>query len=461
MFGLKKKEEKQRKVIIVGAGEVGFYVAQHLAEENNEVVVIDSNIDALHRLEEEMDVQIVHGSGASPATLLDAGAESVDIFLAVTDSDEINMMACLFAKAIAPDAMQLARIRNREYAAYPDILRTAGLDINKLVNPEVEIVHTIDRLLTLPAAIDYGEFADHRICMVSMYVDYGPLIGQPLMNFRKIVHDDGIMVAAIERNNALIIPTGKDVIKSGDLVYFVYCADSLRPLLAALNKEESMINTVCIVGGGRVGKKLAELLERKDISVKIVEKRLPRCEILASELDSTLVLHGDATNKQLLIEENIDKADAFVAVTSDEESNILSCMLVKSLGVEKTIARINKAAYFPLIEAIGVSHSVSTRLSAVNSILRYIHQGKVLMSCSVGSDGSEVLEVLLTEDSVLVGQRLSKLSIPKDTLIVATLRSNKAFIPKGNTIFDVGDHVVLLVLRNSMPAVKAWLMQER
>lgn len=463
MFRRRAPRPDDLRTIIVGAGEVGFHIARRLAEEAKQVVVIDTSAERLRRLEESMDVQTVLGSGTSPAILREAGAEEASFFLAVTDSDEMNLITCLFANALAPGATKLARLRNEEYAAFPELLGSASLNISMLINPEVEIVRSIDRLLTLPGAVEYGEFAEGLIRMVGMRVEQGQLIGQPLRRFRDIVSDDGIMVGAIARGASLLVPSGADEIRSGDVVYFVYRPSSQRALLKALNRNRGWLTSACIFGGGNIGVKLARLFENKGIDVKLIDRDEARCEQLADMLSDTLILHGDATDKSLLLEERIPRMDAFVAVTGDEESNILSCLLAKSLGVRETVARVSNAAYLPLVETIGIDHSVSPRLSAVNSILHYIRQGKVLSSVSVGNEAAEVLEALVTAESPLAGALVKDLGLPHGALLLAVQReggkggAKSAFIPSGQTRIETGDHVVLLSLRGVIGKVEAVL----
>lgn len=460
-FRRNKPKVDALKIVIVGAGEVGYHIAHRLSEEHKQVVVIDQNPDRLQRLEESMDVQTLLGSGASPSVLQEAGASDADIFVAVTDSDETNIISCLFANVIAPKATKLARIRNEEYSAYPELLGGASLNISMLVNPEVEIVRTIDRLLTLPGAVEYGEFADRRIRMVGMRVDSGPLVGEPLFRFRQIIGDSGIMVGAIARDNTLIVPSGSDEIRQGDVVYFVYRPASLRHLLRGLNRARGFISTACIFGGGNIGVHLARLFETKGIATKLIDNNAGRCEKLADLLDKTLVLHGDGTDRNLLEEEHIADMDAFIAVTGDEESNILSCLLAKSLGVKETVVRVNKPEYLPLVKSIGIEHSVSPRLSAVNSILQYIRQGKVLSSVSVGGEAAEVLEVLVQDDSDLVLRPVSGLGLPRGALLMAVVRGEDAFIPSGQTVIESGDRIVLLALRKTITQVEEVLAQKR
>lgn len=442
------------KIIIVGAGEVGFHIAQRLAEEHKEVVVIDKSQEALRKVQENLDVQTIQGSGSSPSTLKNAGIETANIFLAVTDSDEINITATLFAYALAPHIVNLARIRNEEYASYPDLIEKGPLNISMLVNPEEEVVRTIERLLMLPGSVEYGEFDGGRIRLVGIRVEDGPLIDQQLYHFRDIVNNDGIMIAAISRHKKLIIPSGADTIKKDDIVYFIYKSKNQKVLLRVLNKSHGIINVACIVGGGNIGVRLAKTFEQKDINVKLIDSNEVRCKKLADRLSSTLVLHGDGTDKSLLEEEHIDQADAFIAVTGNEEVNILACLLAKSLGVKEVVSRVNKPAYLPLIEAAGINHSVSPRLSAVNSILHYIRQGGVLSSLTVGGEAAELIEVLVPETSNLLKKPISSLNFPHGALLLTILRGNKSFIPSGQTIIEPKDRIVIICLREIMNHVE-------
>lgn len=461
LFRRAPQKNEELKIVIVGAGEVGFHIAQRLSEEQKQVVVIDQNPDKLRRIEDNMDVQTILGSGSWPSVLKTAGADDASIFLAVTDSDETNIVACLFANAIAPEATKLARIRTEEYTAYPKLLGSDSLRISMLINPEQEIVRSIERLLTLPGAVEYGQLADGFIRMVGMRVEGGPLVDEPLTRFRQIVKDDGIMVGAIARAQKLIVPSGADTIMAGDTVYFAYKPTSQRALLRALNRTRGNLGTACIVGGGNIGLRLARLFENKGVDTKLIDINEKRCEELADLLQGTLVLHGDGTDKSLLQEEHIAQMDAFIAVTGDEESNILSCLLAKSLGVRDTVARVNKAAYLPLVEAIGISHSVSPRLSAVNSILQYIRQGKVLSSVAVGGDAAEMLEALVPDDSALAGRRVQELGLPKGILLLGVIRSGEAFIPSGQSSIQPQDRIVLLALREKMSKLEEIVSEKR
>lgn len=442
------------KAVLVGAGEVGFRIAKRLAEDGKEVVIIDLDPDRLREVQDAMDVQTVAGSGSSPSVLKDAGVAEADYFLAVTDRDEINLVSCMFANTLAPAAVKLARIRNPEYGHYPGLLGSDGLNIRMMVNPDEEVVRTIDRLLSLPGALDYAQFADGRIRMVEYKVEQAPFVEQPLMRFRELVGNAGIMVASILRKDRLIIPGGSEIIHAGDTIYFVYLAEAQRALLRALGRTRGFFNTACIIGGGNIGMLLARLFEDKGMDVKLIERDAARCEELADILESTLILHGDGTDKALLVEENVGRMDVVASVTGDEETNILSCLLAKSLGVRDTVASVNKAAYLSLMELIGIDHSVSARVAAVNSFLNYIRKGKVVASASVGGEAAEVLEAQLPEGSPLVGKPVRDLDLPRNALLLAVLRptADKAdvFIPDGNTVLAPFDRIIL---QGTRPAI--------
>lgn len=457
LFSSSHPKVKNLKIIIVGAGEVGFNIAKRLSEEHKQVIVIDKNQKALQKVQENLDVQTIHGSGSSPSTLKTAGIETANIFLAVTDSDEINITATLFAYALSPHIINLARIRNEEYTSCPELIEKGPLNISMLINPEEEVVRTIERLLMLPDAVEYGEFDGGRVRLVGIRVIDSPLIDQQLYNFRDIVNNDGIMVAAISRKKKLIIPTGIDTIQKDDIVYFIYKSKNQKELLRVLNKSHGIINVACIVGGGNIGIRLAKAFEQKDIKVKLIDNNEDQCKKLANILNSTLVLYGDGTDKSLLKEEHIDQADTFIAVTNNEEVNILACLLAKSLGVEKVVTRVNKSAYLPLIEAVGINYNVSPRSSAVNSILHYIRQGGILSTLTVGEEAAEIIEVLVPETSNLLKNPISKLNLPYGALLLTILRKNKSFIPSGQTIIEPGDRIVIICLREIMNRVEQLL----
>ncbi len=455
----KEPAAKQLKVIIIGAGEVGFHIAQRLLRENKQVTIIDQCANALKRVAESLDVQIVQGSGSSPVHLQTAGVAEADIVLAVTDSDEINIIACLFANLISPKSTKLARIRSEEYSMYRDALASDFLNISMLINPEVEVVKNIDRMVSMPGAVDYSEFAGGRIRMVGMRIgDTGPLVGIGLKDFRSVVPEGDVIIAAIVRGDELIIPTGTDDILADDVVYFVCTEQSLSHVRKAVNAQVEPVASALIIGGGNIGLRLAKLFEEKGYHTKIIDKDQARCDLLAEKLNTTLVLRGDGTDYDLLEEENIGAMDVVVSLTADEETNILCSLLAKNMGVHKTVARINKVAYQPLIRAIGIDHSVSPRLSAVNSILHNIRKGKVLSSVAIRGEAAEVMEALAEEQSGVVGTPLYKLGFPKGALVLAIVRGDDVVIARGSTVIEPMDKILILSTSQAVSDVEQVLM---
>ncbi len=450
MFGFFKKNKTQtkqityEKVIIVGAGEVGYHLAKRLSRDERSIVVIDKNPKKLENIQNSLDVQTVLGSGSNPQTLENAGVLSADVCIAATDDDEGNILISSFAAVLNPAIKRLARIRNQDYIKYLDKLEEKGIGIDLAVNPEYEVVKTIDRLLSLPQALDYAEFAQGNVRMVCYKIEEGSFIGRPLIEFKSLVGTNEILVAAIRRNGTLFIPFGEDTIEIDDIVYFIYKSSHQKQLLAFLNKNNAIFSSACIVGGGNIGFSLAKLFENKGIQVKLIEANEQRGKYLASELKTSLVLLGDAREKELLNSEAIGKMDVFVAVTGDEETNILTCLLAKSLGVRDTIAKVNKVSYVSLLSNIGIDHNVSPRIAAVNTFSNYIREGKVLTSVSIGSDEAEIIELALTEESPYLDKALKDLKLPKGLILVSILRKGIVIIPDGNTVLHKEDHIIVL-----------------
>ena len=443
----RKMQAEENRIVIVGAGEVGFHIARRLAAEGKRVLIIDLDRDRLSAVEEELDVQTLQGSGTTPSVLRKAEVENAALFLAVTDSDEINIVSCLFAGGLAPNLTKLARIRHPEYADMPEAFAGEPLKITMMVNPEEEVVRSIERQLTLPGAMEYAEFADGSLRMASMRIEGPPLAGQSLMKFSELAGDPGLMVGAINRGGRLLIPSGRDTLEKGDVVHFVFLPGSQSSLLRLLGRRGGYPSSACIVGGGDIGFRLAKLLEGRQVDVKIIERDAARCEFLAEHLSRSLVLHGDGTDADLLVQENVGRMDAFISVTEDEENNMLACLLARSLGVRETVVRADKAAYLPLVEQVGIGHSVSPRLSAVNSILHYFRQGRILSSVAVGGEAAEMMEALVEKDSWLAGRAVHELGLPRGVLLIGASRDGETRIPSGGTVIRAGDTIAILCLR--------------
>lgn len=439
----------------MGAGEVGFHIASHLSQENKEVVIIDRDPGAIRRVSDSLDVQVVEGSGSSPVVLEEAGIKDAEIILAVTDSDEANLVACLVANILSSSTKKLARVRHGDFDQYHDILREHAPHIDNVINPEIEVVKTIESMLRVPGAADVGEFADGRILFIGVYLDKASrLAGIKLAELPDKVINNRPLIAAIVREEELIIPRGDDRLMPGDLVYFISEKDKLQDILAVFDKHDKPANRVLIVGGGNIGLRLARRLEETANYCKIIERDAARCALLAESLNKTVVLCGDGSDQGLLAEENIQDMDVVVTLTDDEETNILTSLLAKRMGTGKSITKISKFSYFPLMKAIGIEQVVSPRLSAVNSILQHIRRGKVLSAISIKGEQAEVMEALALETSDIVDKPLKQISFPKGALVAGVIRRDKIIIPSGDSVIQPDDRIIIFARRQAIPKIE-------
>ncbi|MCK5507565.1 MAG: Trk system potassium transporter TrkA [Desulfobacterales bacterium] len=443
------------KVVIVGAGEVGFHIASRLSHENKDVVVIDKDSDALRRISDNIDVQVILGSGSSPASLENAGIKEAEILLAVTNSDETNLVACLVANIISPYTKKLVRIRNADFDNYHAIFRDHAPHIDTLINPEIEVVKTIDRLMNMPGAVDVGTFVNGRIKFIGINLDKkARLAGSRLDEIPALLGKQCPLIAAIIRDEKLIIPRGDDRLLPGDLVYFISEEDKLLDTLAIFDKHAEPVNRVLIVGGGRIGTRLATLLDDKPVHTKIIEKDPDICANLAEKLNKVVVLHGDGSDQELLNEENVQEMDFVITLTNDEEINILSSLLAKKMGARKTITKISKFSYFPLMSIIGIEQVVSPRLSAINTILQHIRRGKVLSSISIKGEQAEFMEAVALETSEIVGKPLNNISFPKEAIVTSIIRNDNIIIPSGDSIIEPDDRIIIFATRKAIPKIE-------
>ncbi|QJB57798.1 Trk system potassium transporter TrkA [Pseudodesulfovibrio sp. zrk46] len=445
------------RIIIIGAGEVGYHVAQRLAVENKEVVVIDKSSEALRKLAEASDVQTIQGSGSSPEILEQAGISKADIFLAVTDSDEINLIACFFANMLAgPEVTKLARVRSGMYTSYKHLLMDEGAGITKIINPDEEVVNSVLRLMSVPGAVEINEFAEGKIRLIGINLpDDSPVMGTKLLHLREKIGDElGIVIAALVRDGELIIPSGLDEIKPGDVVYFVCDIRDQEEIVKRLGIDVEPVREVMIIGGGNIGYKLAKALDNKYYHTRLLENRQKRCEFLSERLDRPIVLMGDSTDQEILREENIQDMDMVISVTGDEETNILTCLLAKSLGAKRTVTRVNNFGYMPLIEPIGIDYVVCPRQSAINSLLHFIRRGKIISSVNIRGEEAEALEAVAHDGSPIVGKAVKDINFPRGCLILCFQRKDEVVIPRGDTVVEPEDRLIIISTRQNIPKVE-------
>jgi len=444
------------KIIIAGAGEVGFHIAQRLSEENHDVALIDKDARHIKRVGENLDVQAFLGSGTSPRILKDAGIHDADLLVAATDSDEINLMACLMAKTLNPYLIKVARVRNEEYLQEGELFSKELLGIDHVINPQSEMVNTIQSIMEIPSASEVIDFVSGRVKLIGFVVTQdSPFVDRKLISFIDL--RGSVLIGAIVRGNQVVIPRGEDVIQAGDLVYVVARTAELDETLGFLGIKQEASRRVIIVGGGQTGAALAKKMDRAKISVKIIEEESATCAGLSEMLDHVIVINGDGTDKDLLEEENVRDVDFLIAVTGDEASNILMSLLAKGLGARRTVTRISKLSYAPLMSAIGIDTVVSPRLSAVRAILQHIRPGKIISVAPLKGEQAEAIEAEALETSDIVNIPLSKVKMPKGAIVGAIVRGDEIIIPRGDSVIRPKDHLIIFALQEVLPKLERLL----
>ncbi|MBW2091133.1 MAG: Trk system potassium transporter TrkA [Deltaproteobacteria bacterium] len=447
------------KIIIVGAGEVGYHIASKLSKENKDVVLIDLDAERLKQVSETLDVQTLHGSGASPTLLRAAGIESADMIIAVTDSDEANLISCLMSRLISAGTTRIARIRNQDYFDIEGIKTGEVLGLSLVINPEIEVVKKILSLLEVPGAVDVVDFADGLVRLIGLKINVNShLAGLTMAELREIDPEQHILIAAIYRNNSVIIPRGDTRLEAGDLVYLPARPEEVERILQIFGWTSTTVRNIFIVGGGQVGRQLALALEDQPVTVKLIERKAEICRELGEILNKTIVLKGEGTDQSLLEEENVADADCFIALTNDEEENVLACLQAKQLGVKQAITRVNKVSYINLVTAIGLETVVSSRLSAISVILQHIRRGKVVSVATLKGEDAEAIEFVALESSDIVGKTIEQIKFPHQALIAAIVRENHVIIPRGQTIIQPDDRIIIFTRREAVSKVEKAFM---
>jgi len=441
------------KIIIVGAGEVGFNIARRLSEENHDVVVIDKDQNKINHLQTVIDVQAIVGSGTSPSLLQEAGIKESDIIVAATDSDEANLIACFYAQHLTDYITKIARVRNPDYMEQSHVFKTDALNIDLIINPQSEMVGSMLKLMEVPEASEVLDFVNGRVKLIGVTVkEDSPLVGRKLTSFQDV--EQVLLVGVIIRGEEVIIPSGQDVIQPNDLLYCVTRKEEISTIFRLLNVREAGLGRVVIIGGGTTGLALATSLDKTTMNAKIIEKDSQRCLELAEKLEKVVVLNGDGTDRDFLVEENIADVDLMVVITGDEETNVLISLLGKALGAKKTVTRIGKLSYIPLVSAIGIDTVVSPRLSAIRAILQYIRRGKVICVAPLKGEAAEVIEFEALETSDIVNTPLSEVRFPKEAIVGAIVRDEEIIIPRGHNMIKPHDHLIIFALKGAIPKLE-------
>jgi trk system potassium uptake protein len=437
------------KIVILGAGQVGRTVATQLSrEEANEVTVVDVNEDTLRDLQDRIDIRTVAGNGAHPSVLEAAGAAEADILIALTNSDEVNILACEVADTLFRTPTKIARIRSAEYTARPELFSDDALAVDFFISPERLVTEYIERLVNFPGTLQVLDFADGKVRLVGVRAHKdGKLVGQRLRELREHIPSTEARIVAIYRKGGAVRPEGETIIEDGDEVFFLAGRDYIRRVMTEMRKDESPMRRIVIAGGGNIGLRLARALE-KTSQVKLIERDALRARRVAELLENTIVLHGDAADEELLIEENIDSTDVFAALTNSEEANILSAMLAKRLGARKVMALINKPSYAELMESGSIDIAISPQTITIGSLLEHVRRGDVVKVHSLRRGSAEALEAIVhgTEGtSRVVGRRVEELKLPEGASIGAIVRGDEVIMCHHDTVVQADDHVILFL----------------
>lgn len=439
------------RVIIVGAGEVGTNIAAALAAEGQDVVVMDRDARKVRELRERLDVQAFQGSGSSPSVLLSAGLASADMLLAVTDGDEVNIVACLIAASHAPHIITVARIRSEEFVRDEKVLGKAGLGIEHVINPELATAERIIRLLALPGANDLVEFEGGALRLVAVRVPpTSALVGRRFVDLAGLSPRRRILFAARVRDAECIIPSGADNIAAGDLLYAVGEPGTLEPVADLVGIPLDPVRRITIAGGSNIGRILAQKLESAGYQVKLIEQEEARAQELAETLQKTVVLHGAATDTGLLLEENIQDCHAFLSVMRDDEVNVVAALHAKSLGARRVISLTRRPEFVPLISRAGVDSVISPRQVAVSSILHFVRKGRVVRVTPFAAGGAEAIEFEALETAEVVGKPLKTVHFPRNALVGAVVRRGQVIVASGDTIIEAGDRVLVVALKSAI-----------
>jgi trk system potassium uptake protein TrkA len=441
------------KIIILGAGQVGGTLAEHLADEQNDITVVDTDREKLRLLQDRLDIGTVAGEASHPNTLLKAGAEDADMLVAVTNSDEINMMACQVAHTLFNTPTKISRVRSQQYLSYQEALfNRENIPVDVIIGPEQLVTKNIQQLIANPGALQVLDFAEGKVQLVAVRAYHGgPIVGQQLQEIRKHMPKVDTRVAAIFRQDRPIIPEGSTVVELDDEVFFIAARDNIRAVMAEMREIDKPYKRVMIAGGGNIGATLAWNIENK-YQVKLIERSDKRCRLLAERLRHTLVLNGSATDPQLLAAENIERTDVFCALTNNDESNIMMSMLAKRAGAKKVITLITNPAYADLV-GDEIDIAISPQQITIGSLLTHVRRGDISNVHSLRRGAAEAIEVTAHGDansSRVVGRRLDEIKLPEGVTIGAIVRDEQALMAHSHIVVETDDHVILFLVDRGM-----------
>lgn len=447
------------KVIVCGAGQVGFNIARHLASEGNDVTVIDQRPELIRKISDTLDVKGLVGFASHPDMLESAGAPDADMVIAVTFADEVNMVACQISHSLFKVPTKIARVRHQSYLApmWRDLFSRDHMPIDVIISPEIEVARAVVRRLQVPGAIDVIPFAGGRVSLVGVHCSADcPVVHTPLRQLTELFPNLGMLVVGILRGDRIIVPSGDDHMITGDDVYFVVDTDHMERALAAFGHEEEKARRIIIVGGGNIGMFLAREVEENfpEVNLKVIEIDGEQAKVVADHLQRGVVLHGNALDREILDEANVAATETIVAVSNDDEVNVLSSLLAKRYGAKRAVTLINNSSYGPLVSTLGIDVVVSPRDVTVSTILQHVRRGRIRAVHSIREGLAEVIEAEALETSPLMGTPLREVNLPAGIIVGAIVRGEDVIIPHGDTVIQTKDRVIILAVAGQVKKVE-------
>jgi trk system potassium uptake protein TrkA len=441
------------KIIILGAGQVGGTLAEHLADEQNDITLVDKDSERLSELQDRLDIGVVVGQASHPNVLRRAGAEDAEMLIAVTNSDEINMVACQVAYTLFKTPTRISRVRSTAYLGKKELFANESIPIDVIISPEMLVTTYIQRLIENPGALQVLDFADGRVQLVAVKAYYGgPIVGNELQEIRSHMPNIDTRVAAIFRRDHPIMPQADTIVEADDEVFFIADSKHIKPVMSELRRMDNPYRRIMIAGGGNIGERLAQSIENH-YQVKLIERDYNRCRQLSETLKRSIVLHGNASDKDLLLAENIEDIDMFCALTNDDEANIMSSMLAKRLGAKKVITLITNPAYVDLVQGGDIDIALSPQQITMGSLLTHIRRGDISNVHSLRRGAAEAIELIAHGDSntsKVVGRRLDEIELPEGVTIGAIVRQDDVLIAHRNVVIETDDHVILFLVDKTL-----------
>ncbi|MEL6316486.1 MAG: Trk system potassium transporter TrkA [Pseudomonadota bacterium] len=446
------------RIIVCGAGQVGFQIARQLASENNDVVMIDLNEALIAKITETLDVRGVAGFASSPSVLQQAGAADADMLIAATHSDEVNMVACQVAHTMFSVPRKIARVRRQDYLIpqWRDLFRRDHMPIDVVISPEIEVARVVVRRLNSPSAFDSASFLDERVRVVGARLPAESAIAQTqLRQLSELFPHLNARILAYVREGRLRRAGGDDQLFEGDEVYFIAQADHVNRMLSLLGRSSDAAARVVLVGGGNIGVQVAQTIEASGARAKLIERDRARAERAAEALERTIVIHGDGLDQEILAEANVVDAQAIVALTEDDKVNVLSCALAKVMGCPRAVALTNDPSFGPLAGPLAIDAFVNPRATTVSTILRHVRRGRIRALHSLREGEGEILEAQVLATSPMAGRRLRDVELPSGAVVGAVLSGSGALrMPTGDLTVEAGDIVVMFALKRDVRQVE-------